>query len=150
MFILHLAPAPDSGVSQGVESSRVEVSGARAQRGAVAASGGCSASLSATQLLPTWRTAWAGAGGLLHLGLRTRVHWSCWGLEQRRDKLRCDPFPVIAIALSCASFCKQQQRVHVWIFVEKGAATGRSQSPAELVLPWAAVKQLREKDGLED
>lgn len=150
MFILHLAPAPDSRVSQGVDSSCVEASGARAQRGAVAASGGCSESLSATQLLPTWRTAWAGAGGLLHLGLRTRVPWSCRGLEQWRDELRCDPFPLIAIAHSCASFCKQQQRALVWICLEKGAATGRSQSRAELGLPWAAVKQLLEKDGLED
>lgn len=42
------------------------------------------------------------------------------------------------------------QRALAWIFVEKGPATGRSQSQAEVGLPWAAVKQLCEMGGLGD
>lgn len=60
------------------------------------------------------------------------------------------PLPSLVPASARQTTARTIQRALVWIFLEKGAATGRSQSPAEVGLPWAAVKQLHEKGGLRN
>lgn len=137
------------GVARVLKAPVLEAWGALARRGAVVASGGCSASLRAIQSVPTLSSAWAGAGAHRLLCPRTCGCGSCWGLGPRREKPRCDPSlpprTSIAFSGSCAS--------HSPLDSERlPGSSGRESRPpgARHRGSWAAVIQLHESRGLGD
>lgn len=128
-------------------------SGAKARRGAVAASGGCSASPRASQSVPARRSASAGAGAARHLRPDSRVFGSGRGSRPRREELRCKPsdYPLLSLA-SCSLFTSSPTPWPHWttnVCLDlRGERSGhRAHSRAEVGLGWAAVIQLRGRGG---